>query len=439
MSFSQKLRHAVSFGIIFLLLLSAASVFAGGQQEGGEAAEAKSADLELWTFVDTHARWYRQMGEKAGPDLDPNFNLDVKVIAYSEMHDKLMVSLQTGIGAPDIADVEQGRFGSFLKGSKVGFVDLTDRLQNGGYLDKMVESRLSLYQGTDGKYYGIEHALCPVVLYYRWDIFEENGIDPESIKTWDDFIQAGKQISQGDRKMIALEDGYVSILIRQRGSGWFDEKGKIQADKDPIVLDTVQWLLSLKDQHGIAGVRAAEDAAHYAALREGNYVTQIGADWFAGFFKDNVPELEGKWMAMPLPVWKDDPEKHNTSCFGGTGATITQFSDNVELAWDFLEASMLSEEGNVLRYELTNLFPPYKPAWENDRLYQPDDYFNGQVLGKLFAEVGPNVPKQNQAVNLTMVHNSLWPEKYWLEVVEGRMDPKAALQKLAQDVREKEE
>ncbi len=423
-----KKKHVLfSVCVIVALFFSAFPSFAAAEQT-----------LELWTFVDTHARWYRQMYEKIGAGIDPNLKLDVKVIAYSEMHDKLLVSLQTGIGAPDIADVEQGRFGGFLKGNKIGFVDLTDRLKKGGYLDKLVASRLSLYQDGQGKYYGIEHALCPVVLYYRCDVFKENGIDPSSIKTWDDFIQAGKKLSKGDRKIIALDPGYVSILLAQRGSGWFDAKGNIQSDKDPVILDTVKWLLDLKDKYGIAGVadaHATEDAAYWAALREGKYVTQIGADWFAGFFKDNVPELKGKWMAMPLPVWKDDPKKTNTSCYGGTGATITRFSRNKELAWKFLEATMLSEEGNVLRFELTNLFPPFKPAWKNERLYREDPYFNGQVLGKLFAEVGPKVPKQNQAVALTMVHNTLWPEKYWLEVVEGRMDPKVALQNLAQDIR----
>ncbi len=428
-------RLTVALLVPVVLATAVATVFSGGQQE---TAEEPAPRLELWTFVDTHARWFREMAEEVGPDLHPDFELDVSVISYDEMHDRLTVSLQTGIGAPDIADVEQGRFGAFLRDEPVGFVDLTDRLTAGGHLDAMVESRLSLYQGAEGQYYGIEHALTPVVLYYRADVFEEHGITPEDLSTWDDFIEVGRQLSDDTRKMIALEDGYVSILLRQRGTGWFDEEGRIQATSEPLVLDTVNWLLELKDVHDIAGVRADEDAAHYAALRDGRYLTQLGADWFAGFFKDNLPEMEGKWAAMPLPVWPDDPEGRNTSVMGGTGATITRFSENVELAWEFLEAVMLSEEGNVRRFELTNLFPPYIPAWDNPRLYEPDPYFGGQVLGELFAELGRDVPRQNQAVNLTLVHNTLWPESYWLEVVEGRLDPETALERLTADVQARE-
>ena len=70
--------------------------------------------------------------------------MDVSVIAYAEMHDKLLVSVQTGIGAPDISDVEQGRFGGYLKLGQVGFVDLSNRLEQGGHLDTLVASRLAL-------------------------------------------------------------------------------------------------------------------------------------------------------------------------------------------------------------------------------------------------------------------------------------------------------
>ena len=273
-----------------------------------------------------------------------------------------------------------------------------------------------------------------MVLYYRADVFEEFGIEPADLETWDDFVRLGRELSTDGRQMIALQSDYVSVLLRQRGTDWFNEQGEIQASEEPLVADTIDWLLALKDEHEIAGVRAAEDAAHYAALREGRYLTQIGADWSAGFFKDNLPEMAGQWRAMPLPVWPDDPQQTNTSVYGGTGATITRFSDNQELAWDFLEASMLSIEGNVRRFELTNLFPPYIPSWEDDRLYQEDPYFDGQVLGQLFADVGVNAPKQNQAVNYTMVHNTLWPENYWLDVLDGRIEVEEALTRLQQDI-----
>lgn len=128
--------------------------------EGGAPAAAP-LQLELWTFVNTHARWYRSMAEDYAAQINSNFNLTVTEIAYADMHDKLQIALQAGgVGAPDISDIEQGRFGGFLRGGNPGLVDLTDWLRDGGYMDQLVASREALYT-YQGKTYGIEHALTP--------------------------------------------------------------------------------------------------------------------------------------------------------------------------------------------------------------------------------------------------------------------------------------
>ena len=76
---------------------------------------------------------------------------------------RLQIALQAGgVGAPDLVDLEQGRFGGFLRGGgDPGLVDLTDRLKEGGYMKDLVAARQALYS-YKGKTYGIEHALTPV-------------------------------------------------------------------------------------------------------------------------------------------------------------------------------------------------------------------------------------------------------------------------------------
>jgi ABC-type glycerol-3-phosphate transport system substrate-binding protein len=146
---------------------------------------AEPLTLELWTFVNTHARWFESMAADYKKEKNPNFELKVSEVAYADMHDKALIALQAGgVGASDLLDLEQGRFGGFLRGTgDVGLVDLTDMLESGGYMDKLVAAREALYT-YKGKTYGVEHALCPVVLYYRADAFEEAEIDVAQIETW---------------------------------------------------------------------------------------------------------------------------------------------------------------------------------------------------------------------------------------------------------------
>ncbi|MBE2239558.1 MAG: extracellular solute-binding protein [Caldilineaceae bacterium] len=428
-----KLMGASATVLAAAPILAACAPAAAPATSGGAAgAPAVAATtLEMWTFVNTHARWFREMADRYKEEKNPNFELNVSEIAYSDMHDKLQIALQSGgVGAPDVSDIEQGRFGGFLRGGDPGLVDLVDRLNEGGFTDELVATRQALYS-YQGKTYGIEHALTPVVLYYRADIWEEAGIDMAAIETWDDFIAAAQQVSTDDVKAIPFEDH--GALLRQRGGDWFDVDGNVALDTD-LSIDTMNSILAWRDQYGIADTQTGGVSGGnewWAAVNEGKWLSRVGADWYAGFFKDNAPDLSGKWKAIAMPAWESGGVR--TSCWGGTGNCIVKTSPNIEEAWNFQQYSMLSKEGNVLRYELTNLFPPFIPAMSDPRLQQPDEYFSGQVLGALFAEVGPSVPAQYQSPYRAEMGSKLEP--LWQDMWDGKLAPADAFTQVAEEIR----
>lgn len=429
MSSSQRLSRRTFLKGSGLALSGVILAACAAPVPAGDGPAAASVDLEIWTFVNTHARWFRSMGEDYQAEFAGDFNLTVSEIAYTDMHDKVQIALQTGgVGAPDIADLEQGRFGGFLRGGDPGLVDIKDRLSEGGYMDDLVLNREALYS-YKGKIYGVEHALTPVVQYYRADVFEAAGVDMEALVTWDDFIAAGQAVSTDDVKAISFS-APAELYVRQRGHDYFDADGNITLDSD-ICIETMEWLLALRDQHGIANQQPAGDA-WWAAINEGKYLTQTGADWYAGFFKDNAPDLTGKWKARPLPVWEEGGL--TTSCYGGTGACIVQTSEYVEEAWDFVEYTMLSIEGNVRRFELTSLFPPYIPAMDNERLHAADEYFSGQDLGGIFAQVAQDVPAQYQSPYRSEM-NALLGAK-WQAIYDLEETPAEVFTTVAEQIRE---
>jgi arabinosaccharide transport system substrate-binding protein len=387
--------------------------------------------LELWTFVNTHARWFQSMAEDYKKDVNPDFELNVSEIAYADMHDKLQIALQSGgVGAPDISDIEQGRFGGFLRGADPGLIDLKERLTAGGYMEQLVASRQALYTFQD-KVYGVEHALTPVVLYYRADVWEGAGVDMAQVKTWDDYIAAAKQVANDDVKAIPFEDH--GAMLRQNGGDWFDVDGNVALDSE-LSIGTMDKILAWRDEHGIADTPTGGNVFNndwYAAVNEGKWLSHIGADWYAGFFKDNVPDLAGKWKAVAMPAWTADGAR--TSCWGGTGNCIVKTSPNIEEAWNFMQYSMLSKEGNVRRYEMTNLFPPFIPAMDDPRLHKPDEYFSGQDLGALFAEVGPSVPAQYQSPYRAEMESQLGA--VWQQIYDGAIKPADAFKQISDDIR----
>jgi ABC-type glycerol-3-phosphate transport system substrate-binding protein len=247
------------------------------------------------------------------------------------------------------------------------------------------------------------------------------------VETWDDFITAAKTFATDDQKATFFPTH--DLLLRQRGSDYFDADGNVTLDSDDSI-ELMEWILALRDEHGIAEQAPADDAL-WAGYREGRSTSWPGADWYAGFFKDNAPELTGLWKARPLPVW--EPGGSRTSCHGGTGACIISTSPNVEEAWKFLQYSMLSVEGNVRRYEMTNLFPPYIPAMDNERLHFADEYFSGMDLGGLFAEIAPEVPPQYQSPYRAELNLLLTP--LWQEVYDGFSSPRDTFTEVADEIR----
>lgn len=420
--FLQSAGLALSAGA-----LAACATAVPAADSGAPAAAA--IDMEIWTFVNTHARWFRSMGEDYQAEFNGDFNLTVSEIAYTDMHDKVQIALQTGgVGAPDIADLEQGRFGGFLRGGDPGLVDIQDRLTEGGYLEELVVNREALYS-YKGKIYGVEHALTPVVLYYRADAFEAAGVDMEAVETWDDFIAAGVEVSTADVKAISFSSP-LELYARQRGQDYFNEAGEVTLDSE-LCIETMNWLLALRDAHGIADQPPAGDA-WWAAINEGKYLSHAGADWYAGFFKDNAPDLAGQWKARPLPVW--EPNGLTTSCYGGTGACIVRTSEVVEEAWDFVEYTMLSVEGNVRRFELTSLFPPYIPAMDDPRLHAADEYFSGQDLGGIFAQVAADVPAQYQSPYRSELNTKLGAK--WQAIYDLEETPADVFTSIANEIRD---
>ncbi len=406
-----------------------------GEQAAEAPAEAPAASaevkkLELWTFVNTHARWFRSMAEDYVKEKDPNFSLNVSEIAYGDMHDKTQIALQAGgVGAPDLVDLEQGRFGGFLRGGgDPGLIDLTDMLKGGGYMEQLVAARQALYS-YKGKMYGIEHALTPCVSYYRADVYEEAGIDVANLATWEDWIAAVKPLVKDD--IVICNFPNHELLLRQAGSDYFDVDGNVTLDTDQSI-EIMQWVLDLRDVHQIARQGPAGDA-WYTALKEGKFLClPTEADWGAGFLRDNVPDGKGKWKAMPLPARTAGGSR--TSCYGGTGNCISKYSKYVEDAWAFQQYSMLSVEGNVRRFLETALWPPFIPAMEDPRLHKPDEYYSGQDLGAVFADVAPGVPAQYQSPYRSELNSLLSP--FWQDIYDGKVMHADAFKEVAQKVRD---
>ncbi|MFS8573559.1 MAG: extracellular solute-binding protein, partial [Clostridia bacterium] len=251
-----------------------------------------------------------------------------------------------------------------------------------------------------GNIYGIGNELNAVLMFYRWDLYENAGLEHPGT-TWEEFIENGKKLAATGVKTLAINDQGWEYwwIIASAGNGFFDSQGAVAADNE-FGRKTLQLLYDLLHTHEIAMV-APLDAAYYGAMQADAFAVHLGAPWYQGFMKDNAASLAGKWKMMPLPVFADGSGAP-TATHGGTGTVITNQSRYPDIAWEFIKFANLTVEGQIAAFNMANLFPTYTPAWTDDRLYRTDDYFSGQRPAEIISQVAPLIPPLN--------NSPYWPE-----------------------------
>jgi arabinosaccharide transport system substrate-binding protein len=399
------------------------------------AISASAAPVEIWISSYQDKVYYEDM-IALYKETKPDFEGKVSAFGFRELPDKLAVAMKTGIGAPDIVQLDELFFGMYLAG-EIPFVDLSERVKAAGLHETIVPERLNLFS-YQGKTYGIPQSLGVMVLWYLEEKFEEYEISPADLKTWDDFVKVGEKLAkEHNQPMLGLDSSYFNALLRQRGGRLFDENCKPLPDFDTAV-DTLEWLSGLQEK-GIALLPdrgSIFDPVFFSGdIINGEVFAVLGADWYGlDMIQQFSQEFEGGWRAMPLPTWKPEQapkgrKPHAGTTFAGQGMLIYKDSKQIDASWDFLHFVMTNKKANVERYEMGNSFPAYKPAWTDKGFRAPHKFFGGQRLGKLFidsaADLAPvNVcPGRPQAVFMLK-------ENYFGAVCFGHQSAKDALTQL---------
>ncbi len=322
----------------------------------------------------------------------PKANVNVVNVSWDDLHTKLAASIEAGMGAPDVCVVE-GYMTPKFHGK--GTLDLTERMAP--YMDKIVPGKLGEVQ-SEGKIWGVPWDTPPALLLYRSDYFEEAGIT-EIPKTWDEFVNdVGPKVTKGGERYLFGMDPNTAItfywyrpLLYQIGSGYFDKDGNVILGDDKS-MKVLQWMYDAVNTKKVAmtGIEYFEGPSWFSALKDGKIASIFGAPWMIAMMKDQNPEASGKWKAAPLPVFEgDDP---TTTVLGGASVIIPEQTKYPELAWKFVEHTLLTVEGGVSICKSAGIWPSYLPALQDKFFDEPDPYFGGQAVGRAFADVTAKVP-----------------------------------------------
>jgi arabinosaccharide transport system substrate-binding protein len=355
----------------------------------------KSATLAFWTFANTHYDAYKE----AIPSFEaanPGVKVDLQLVAGSAVTTRLQAAFWADLDVPDLVEAEISAAGSFFRGplKDVGFVDLTDRIHRSGLWEGMVQARFSPYTSR-GRIFGLPHDVHPVLLAYRRDIFEKEGIDARQIRTWDDFVRIGRRLTIPNRRyMIEFSDSnadQVQPCLFQRGGGYFNVQGDCIMDNATAV-ETVRWYVPLVAGPHKIGNSLGGGQILTRAVEDGYLLCLLAPDWRSKGFEKDIARMKGKMALMPLPAVT--PGGIRTSTWGGTMLGITRRCKDPDLAWKLAIHLYLDKAELAERFRDTNIIPALRAAWRQPAFHEPRPYWSNQPLGDLYSQLASQVPPQ---------------------------------------------
>lgn len=239
--------------------------------------------------------------------------ITIDAIPYENLRDKL--ALEMANGTFDIMYVHPSWFGEFAASG--GLLPIDDYLANAamnpaGYsADSFVPSVLA--QGKfDGKQYCLPDFVSSIILAYRKDIFEANGVAEP--KTLADVVAAAEKLNGVDgvagitlpgKRAGAVAD-VMSTLITAYGNWWYDPNGATSLDP-AAAANALKFYADIArfTPQGLLNFHVDEVAT---AAAQGQAAMAISTTPSLSALEDPArSSTVGKWGYVPLAVTADKP------------------------------------------------------------------------------------------------------------------------------------
>lgn len=380
----KRRNKAIAAMLVAAMTASLAMTGCGGTEKASNDKKELTVwawDVALKALEDASVEY-----QKDHPDVTFNF----EEMGTDQIYKKLSTSLATGNGIADIILIEGDVLVGYADKFPEGFLDLTDVVN----ADDFLSSKMKEVTYND-KVHAFPWDAGPMGLFYRTDYFEEAGVNPDDIQTWDDLIEAGHKIEEtcknpnGDPvKMLPVDpkkSSLYSMIRGELGIGVFDEDGNPIVDCEKSI-KAMEKAKEIYDS-GVALAYNGWDEYEQTVANE-SVATIPEAVWMIGTIKDKGPQTEGKWGVIDLP--KIDGGEYSVNN-GGSDLAINAKSKCADEAKDFCKFAMTDAKIQASAFEKYGLYPSYIPSYDEKVFQKGDSFFGEENIYNVFIENGKNV------------------------------------------------
>ncbi|QGQ96033.1 extracellular solute-binding protein [Paenibacillus psychroresistens] len=360
----------------------------------------------------------------------PNIELDAQKIG-GDFRVKLLAALSAGDGAPDITGINEDV--QTYMGNKDKFYNLFDLGADSVKADYL-EWKWNAGVSGDGTFMlGFPMDTGPTALYYRTDLFKNAGLPSEptevsaQIKTWDDYLNAGKKIRDTSDGKVFLIDNDISVFnqyFAQQDKAFFDNTDNFIGDQ-PHVKTGFDLAAAFSKEKVVAKV-ANWTPEWNAAANNGKFASFVGASWMTSTLIAGAPDTKGKWRVAAAPGAAGNN--------GGSFLAIPKQSKHPKEAFEVMKW-LENAQNQANSYASKGLFPSTLASYEDPQMTQADEFYGGQKIGEVFADSAQKVKPKYLGLNQNIATNAFNDELTNME--KSGKDPAKALADAIENTKKK--
>ncbi len=322
-------------------------------QESESAAPAEKVKLEFWAqkFEDTTDAWFKKWTTEFNK---ANDNVEVKLtIVPGDAWAQKLKAAQAAGKAPDIMTMN---YGNIANAAKLGQIQALNDLMDPAVFDDLYDNVRDFVTVGD-KIYAYPKLVEPsAVLYYRKDLFQEAGLDPEKPPTtWAEVLEYGKELTK---------KGVFGFTTAQNAAdlGWsswglqYNASGHLAVTDDWSSADVnngaYENVLNFYQQAYQSGIMPKQQLAGYADIKpfgEGKVAMAVCGSWAIGQLRNSYKDILDKVGVAPMASIDGDQTKP-TATLGGWTLVVDGKSQHAKEAASYISYLLAGDTGIMIDF-----------------------------------------------------------------------------------------
>lgn len=385
---SLRTRAVATVAVVGALALVAGCSSGGDSVTGGGKKDGKvTITMGLFGVMGLKETGLLEQYEKENPDVEIKAEIAGDEQTY---YTALQTRLAAGDGLKDIQGIEIGRAKEITETQSDKFADFAGTAGT----DHFLPWKQSQISTADGKVLGLGTDIGPMAVCYRKDYFEKAGLptDREAVGKlwegdWNKYVEVGrtfkKGLKGGEVAYMDSASGLFNAMVYGHSEQYYDEKGDLIHDKNPVVKDAWELSSDAADEDLTAKLRQFQPGWD-PGLANGTFATAVCPAWMLSHISEKAGDAnKGKWDVARAPKGAN---------WGGAFLGVVEKSPVKEEAKKLVAWLTAPEQQAHIFKEIGNIPSSEKALQSDDVKNAESEYFNGAPIGRIFGAAAQEIP-----------------------------------------------